>query len=85
MCRWASSIQTDAGAVQEDMPDAASFRDEVDSLEGPHKLPGLSENGLLDGFASHANFDEDLTSPSEASTEGRPGTVHGWEGCHCAY
>ena len=63
--------------VREDSPDLARPGDQAQALQGPHRLPGLSENGLLDRFESHLSSDlddEGPNSPSEGSFAGRPGT-----------
>ena len=73
-CRWALKTQKGAEVVREDSPDPARPSGEVQALQGPQRLPGLSQNGLLDRFESYlSSDDEEARSPSDSSFAGRPG------------
>ncbi|KAK9864258.1 hypothetical protein WJX84_010495 [Apatococcus fuscideae] len=72
--RWALNSHQGSEIVRGDSADPAGLSGEPDARRSTHKLPGLSEHGLLDTFQSHTGWDEDPATPSDGSAEGRPGT-----------
>ncbi len=60
------------GLVREEAAEAAQLGGNAEAQQGQHKQPGLSQNGLRDSFEGQ---DEDPPSPSEDSTEDRPGML----------